>query len=277
MVAAEGVDSRHYRFGFVADLLEELPADFGLREIRSGFASALFLPRDDAGWFSRSLYPARVIFLYEDALEIRGHPASGEAATQIPIHELEILERGHLLLHGWLRFVGAHSERHLLYNTRSTPAVSRFLESVQRALFVPRPQHGGQASFGPSLDLKFSNARADALLPGENVLVQFFHPAQRRLRGLGLWKRESWSSADLLAITDRRVVWITNRLHERHEFYGTISTSAPLGAVTKWALSPNATGLTLTATLKSGAIWRSPVPHDLEAEARGFVEAIEAL
>jgi len=195
MTAIEDVDSRHYRFGFVANSREELPSDFGVRETCRGFVSALFLPRHDAGWFGRSLYPPRMIILYDDALEIRAHPASGEEPAQIPLRELQFVELGHLLLHGWLRFAGERCDRTLLYNTRSSPSVRRFLEPLRSAFPAQGPARVcNQASFGQPLDLKFANARRYESIPGEEVRVQFFQPARRTLRRLGPLKRESWSS-----------------------------------------------------------------------------------
>jgi hypothetical protein len=277
MTAVEDVDSRQYRFGFVANSWEELPADFGVCETRRGFVSALFLPRHDAGWFGRSLYPPRTIFLYDDALEIRAHPASGEEPAQIPLRELQFLELGRILLSGWLRFGSERCDRNLQYNTCSSPSVRRFLAPL-RCAFLPRVsvQPHRQASFGQPLDLKFTNARLHELMPGEKALVQLFQPSQRRLRRLGPFKRESWSSADLLAITDRRVLWITERHRGRREPYGTIARFAPLKAVSGYACIPSQTCVGLAVTLKSGLVWRVPVPGELEDEARAFVQAAEA-
>jgi hypothetical protein len=278
MVAVEAVDSRQYRFGFVANSCEELPADFGVREIRSGFVSALFLPRDDAGWFERSHYPPRMILLHEDALEILSHPASGEKPARIPLCDLQFLELGHILLQGWLRVGGAQWDRNLAYNTCSSASVRRFLASFRNAFLPPGLRRGTQAvHFGRPLDLKFSNACADELMPDEEVLLQFFQPAQRRLRRFGPIKRESWAPADLLAITDRRVLWITDRRHEHHEPYGTVTRFAPARAVSGYACLPDGAGLSISVSLKIGAPWNVPAPSDQEGEARAFVQAAESL
>jgi hypothetical protein len=277
MVAVEAVDSRQYRFGFVANSCAELPADFGLRDIRCGFVSALFLPRDDAGWFERLRYPPRMILLYDDVLEIRGHPASGEKPVRIPLCDLQFLELGHILLQGWLHFGSEGADRCLAYNTRSSTSVRRFLASLRTAFLPPGPRRRSQAAhFGRPPDLKFTNARADELMPGEEALVQFFQPAQRRLRRFGPLRRESWSPADLVVVTDRRVMWITDRHRGGHAPYGTITTFAPLRAVLKYACIPGGSGLSLSVSLKSGALWRVPLPRDLEGEARAFVRAVES-
>jgi len=276
MTAVEDVDSRHYRFGFVANSREELPPDFDLCESR-GLVSALFLPRDDAGWFGRSRYPPRMILLYDDALEIHAHPSSGEARSQIPLRELWCVELGHILLDAWLRFGSEGCDRNLPYNACSSASVHGFLAPLRRVLLPRGPGRVYlQASFGESLDLKFTNAGLHELMPDEKVLAQFFQPSRRRLTRLGPFKQESWSSADLLAITDRRAMWITDRHRERHQPYGTITRFAPLGAVSGYACIPSPTRVSLAVTLKSGLVWRFPVPGELEDEARAFVKAVRA-
>jgi hypothetical protein len=276
MTAVADADSRQYRFGFVANSWEELPADFGVRDKGRGFVSALFLPRHDAGWFGRSLYPPRTIFLYDDALEIRAHPASGEEPAQIPLRELQFLELGRILLQGWLRLGSEHGDRNLQFNNRDGASVRRFLAPLRFA-FLPQVavQPLRRASFGQPLDLKFTNACFDELMPGEEALVQFFQPSRRSLRRLGPFKRESWSSADLVAITNRRLLWITERHRGRREPYGTIARFAPLKAVSGYACSRSETGVGLAIALRSSVVWRIPVPGELEDEARAFVQAAE--
>jgi hypothetical protein len=134
----------------------------------------------------------------------------------------------------------------------------------------------GLTNFGHPLDLKFRNACVSELMPKEEVLVQFFQPARRKLRRFGLLKRESWSSADLLAFTDRRVMWITDRHRERHESYGTITMFAPLKTVAAWAVITSQTGASLAVTMAGGRTWCIPLPLEAEAGARGFIEAAEA-
>jgi hypothetical protein len=72
-------------------------------------------------------------------------------------------------------------------------------------------------------------------------------------------------------------MWITDRYRGRHEPYGTITTFAPLKALSGYACTPSQTGMCLAITLKSGLVWRVRVPGDLEDEARAFVQEVEAM
>jgi len=279
MVAnTDATDSRQYRFGFVADSREDLPADFGVFAIRRDFHCALFLPKDDAGWFDRPQYPPRIILLYGDSLEIHAHPSAGEEPAHVSFPELRFLESGHVLLQGWLRFGAPGCDRELRYNTRSTPAVQRFLRSF-RAAFVGLDSKpvGECANFGRPLDLKFGNGCADELMPGERARAQFFQPSERRLSKFGPFKREVSLPADLVCVTDRRVLWLTDRLRERYDPYGIITRFAPFRAISGLSCIRRQAGLILRVSLKSGFEWRVPMPDELEDEARAFVQSAEFL
>ena len=277
MTSATSVDSRQYRFGFVLGSAEELPADFGTVSARRDFISGLFLPRDDTGWFDHPRYPPRILALYPDSVEIHTHRAYDEAPTRISLSDLHFVEFGHMLLHGWFRFVGASCNRTLLYNTRSRPSVDSFLSSFRDAFVPPRT---GTAScenrFGETLDLKFRYARLSELADGEHVVCQFFQQARRNLKALGPFKREFWSPADLLAISDRRLLWITDRYRDRYERYGTVTTYTPPDSIAGWACDRGEAGLQITAMLRSGAVWRVPIMAEHEAQARAFVENAES-
>jgi hypothetical protein len=270
------VDSRQYRFGFVADSPRDLPADFGGFATRSDFRSALFLPKDDAGWFDRPQYPPRIILLHDDGLEIRAHPSSGEKPAQISFHELSFVELGQFLLQGWIRFGAPGCERELQYNTRSRPSVRRFLRSLGSAFVRPDSRAvGGCANFGRPLDLKFGNAYAGELIPGEKVRAQFFRPSERKLLKFGPLKREISLPADFVAITDRRLLWLTDRHRDRYDPYGTIIRFAPFRTILALTCVRRQHGTNLEVLLKSGFEWRVPVPDEFEEEARAFSQTTD--
>jgi hypothetical protein len=278
MVTTEAIDSRHYRFAFVANSAADVPADFGALAAPKGFRSALFLPGDDAGWFDRPQYPPRIILLYDDALEIRAHPSSGEATAQIILRELQFLELGHILLQGWLRFGTPGWNREFRYNTRSTPPVRRFLRSLRGAFVGPDSKPVSKsADFGSPLDLKFRNGCADELMHGERVRALFFEPSERRLSKFGPFKREVSSPADLVCVTDRRVLWLTDRHRDRYAPYGMITRFAPFRVISGLSCVRSQAGLVLLVRLRSGFEWRVPVLDELEDEARAFVQSAEFL
>lgn len=207
MATAASADSRQYRFGFMIASPAEYPADFPVVTPK-GFRAALFLPRDEAGRLGRWSYPPRILTLSRDALEIRAHPTAKERPVRVPMAELQFTESGHILLHGWLRFSGAQTDRTVVYNTRSSPSVDRFMAEF-RDLFTPPDPAAIPANptcSGKPPDLKFRNALLRELAPDERIRIQLFSPATRTRQHWGILRYESWRPGDLLAVTDRRLL-----------------------------------------------------------------------
>jgi hypothetical protein len=130
----------------------------------------------------------------------------------------------------------------------------------------------GQFGFGEPLDLKFRNAEYFELDAGERVLFRFFSPATKKIRRHWIFRWESWVPGDLVALTNRRVLWITDRVQERYAAYGTVTRSAPVRALAQLTCRPTAEDCALSVAFSSDASWRIPLPLEVQAEARRFAE-----
>jgi len=270
------VDSRQYIFAYLIRSLEDVPADFPIPAGDSGFRLGLFLPRDEPDWFGRSSYPTRILLLSGQAIVILPHPKMREPVIRIPLQELLFVEAGHILLIGWLRFVEKGCEHKLPYNTRSARSVEEFL-SVLREEYLPGTPDGspgGPFGFGELLDLKFRNAKYFELDAGERVLFRFFSPATKKIRRHWIFRWESRVPGDLVALTNRRVLWITERVQERFEPYGTVTRSAPVGALAQLTCQRTAETCALSVKFSSEASWSIPLPLERQAEAHRFAEAV---
>lgn len=231
-------DSRQYRYPYLIRIKDDIPTDFG--GTLPAFRNGLFLPRDDPDWFGRSAYAPRIVLLTPGALYIYVHPAARDGPSEIPVDECLTIESGHALLMGWLTFRGRKADRTLPYNTRINRPVHEFLRALLAEFPVPRQSSDFPrlAPLGEPLNLKFRNALADELNPGEEILTSFFNPAREEKRGLWFlsWKR--WTPADLVVLTSRRVLWITDRHHGEHLMYGSVCHSAPIGGIAGVGLLP---------------------------------------
>jgi hypothetical protein len=274
---AVAIDSRQYRFGFLIASLDDYPADFDAVSLGENFRIALFLPRDDAGWFGRSRYPPRVVMVSGDAIEVRPHPASREHPIGFRLSELQFIECGHILLQGWLRFVAVRYDVTLAYNTGSSSCIDEFLAEL-RAAVTPPPAAETAAEptrFGEPLDLKFTNALRYELAPGECARIQLFNPAKLKAWRWGVVRRETWSAGDLLVLTSRRLLWIADRSLGRHQRYGTVTSYAPIRSLQSWRCGRAGETSELVFRFVRGSEWRVPVPASLEGAAAGFLNEFE--
>ena len=268
------VDSRHYIFALELHSREDLPPDFTLPDKLGAFEMGLFLPRDDPDWFGRSSYPARALLLSSDRLLIVAHPKANEPATEIPLQDLQFAESGHILLIGWLRLAWGKSERVLPYNTRARRPFERFLRRMREKCLpsVTAVSDKAASHMGPPLDLKFGYARSSEIDAGERVLVEFFSPAEKQNRRRWVFRFDHWSPADLVCVTDRRLLWITDRHEGRCQRYGAVSRYAPLRNISELSCERTGNACRLRIALRSGASWQVPAPSAMHEQAAEFAE-----
>ncbi|HTX37912.1 MAG TPA: hypothetical protein VME43_22940 [Bryobacteraceae bacterium] len=271
------VDSRQYILALELRALDDCPADFAVPPPLAGFEAGLFLPRDDPDWFGRSAYPPRILLLKDGALHILSHPSVGEPAGQCVLRRVSAVESAHMLLKGRLRFSGPGFDYTVRYNTRGFPAVARFLGRLrQEVLGSTGAPEAPPVDFGGALDLKFANALSRELDAPEAVEVQLFQaPREVRLRSWLLRRRRSMPG-DLLALTSRRLLWITDRDKSSRARYGSIARYAPLDAVEGIAAAAGGGGPAVQVTLNHGLSWQIPFAGEAAEDCRQPAEEFAA-
>lgn len=267
-----GVDSRSYIFAYLIQSEDDLPADFPVPLSDTRFKLGLFLPRGDPKRFGRSSHPARILLLSGDCLLLFTHPRYNQPPLRIPISNIECCEAGQMLLIGWLRFISAQSEVELAYNTRSQPRVREFLRVLMDA-YLPEPPGAGRveaAGFGPPLDIKFRNCLAGALENNEWIQSRLFCPPVEVSRRWGPLRVHSETAGDLVALTNRRVLWITDRWNGRYERYGSIIRTAPVHSLKATHCLRTEKNRNLILSFRGGVSWSIPLASGRYEDARQF-------
>jgi hypothetical protein len=260
------IDSRQYIVALDLRSIEDCPPDFTMPPSLAGFDAGLFLPRDDPDWFGRSSYPPRILLLKGGALHLVSHPSAAEPPCRWELERISSVESGHMLLRGWQRFTGSGFDCTVRYNTRGLPPVFRFMQAFRaRLLCGSQPQGTSAVQSGAGLDIKFANALAAELDSAETVLMQVFQPPEVR-PGRWLLSRRRWIAGDLLALTDRRVLWITDRDRGSYSRFGSIASYAPFDAVASIGATSGRRGDMLQVDLKSGSGWRLPMASESRDE-----------
>jgi hypothetical protein len=247
-------------FSFAIDSVPGVPPDFILPPDLEDLTAGVFLPQGGTGWFGRREYPARVVLSTEREVVVAAHPAAGEPPARVPINRIECVERGRALLVGWIALWWDGGILHLPYNTGNSGAVDAFMVNLLNRWL---PENTGAAAVLPAgaalEDLKFKHARSAELLTGEAVLLQFFQPGNWELRRAGMSRRRARQGGELVAVTSRRVLWITERRRGRREPYGTISRSAPLAVLRGVRSTHGEESGELEFVVGNGRWWRVPV------------------
>lgn len=271
------IDSREYVFAYLIRSAADIPADFPIPEPER-LGPCLFLPRDDPDWFGRRGYPPRILMLDGNLIVVLTHPYYNEPCVRLALEDIEFYETGHLLLIGWIRFVTAQSGLCLPYNTRSDHEVNEFLDALGDRYFARGREYVDELSgfFGPPLDIKFKNCLAAVLRKHEHVCATWFSPPHERYRRWAPFRIRSEIGGDLVALTDMRILWITDRWNRRYERYGSVASATPVRRLAGALVLRDNPNSALVIRLRSGTSWSIPFPSERYAEAEAFARKIEA-
>jgi hypothetical protein len=207
------------------------------------------------------------------------HSQAKEQKLLIPLQALETLECGRILLLGWIGLRGGDVQRVLPYNRRCALTVEGYLTRL-KARWLTQEAHQPEVElplhrdYGAALNQKFEYAQKTEMFDeDERPLIRFFQPSIRRVRRR-FFRYETWSAGDLVLLSRRRVLWITERRGTAYEPYGTVSYSVPLEALVDVRYRPAEDRPQLQICLRWGESWQLPLDDGNEAEAQSFADAI---
>lgn len=273
------VDSRAYAFVYPIRSREHLPADFPLEADFHRLISGIFLPQEQCGRFNSPRYPAHILLLLPDVLIAATHPSAHVPEVRIPASEILTIESFRILLDGRLTVNTAGSTHVWRYNTREARHVDEFLFHL-RELLMPwdgNCRKGSAFVFGAQLDFKFAGAEDSELDPEERVLASFFSPPRRSLRKRWFIGIHVSEPGDYVALTTRRIVWITDRNGAHRAEYGTVSSYASSKNLLAMSVTDDHESCELMVKLDGGARWAIPIPAALRPSAAAFVNQVRWL
>lgn len=266
----QAVDSRNYIVAFELRSAADCPSDFRIPAAAAAFDTGVFLPRDDPDWFGRYTYPPRVLLLARRALWVIPHPSARETPGLCSIEHISSVESGHMLLKGWLRFSGNGFHCTVPYNTRGQPSVLRFMRPFRTAWLGSGKLSPDSAAIGDDLDVRFANALADELDPEEMPAARFFQ-SPRELKRRWPVRRTQSLPGDLLVLTGRRIIWITDRHRGTRAQFGAIVSYAPVRSLRDMRTASDGNKWYLQLDL-TGTLWLVPLEAGYRSEAEAFAE-----
>lgn len=274
------MDSRAYVFIYPIRTNADIPHDFP-QEVRTrSFDTGVFLPQDDSNWFTRPpKYPVRLLLLEGRCLHVIPHPTSGQSPVELKLDELLQLETGTLLLLGWLKFTTRDGVQEIVYNTRGSRPVEKFLVLLRRVWLstLPLVQSAHTEAYGDELDIKFRNAVHFELDEREIAVVQYFQAPIRTEKRFLFFRRVEWRPGNLVLLTSmNRLLWITDQYRERRELYASSSFSALASSLRSVTVEDVVGRQYLAISFSYGNSWRFPVQHSPE-EISSFSRSLNEL
>lgn len=280
MLSNPEVDSRRYAFIFPVRGREHLPADFPVRVDFERVVSGVFLPQEQCDWFQKPRYPAHILLLLPDELRAIAHPASGEQEVRIPLRDVLAIESTHILLDGRLTVYTSDCVHTWRYNTRDERHVDELLFHLRRATMAgetPLTRSSKVLTFGEPLDLKFAGAESRELDPDERLLARIFVAPRLEVRKNWVFKTESWTPGEYLALTSRRVLWITDQCNDFRSQCGSTARYAALQYLFGIRVTHHGQQFGLNVSLCGRLHWQVTLGRNLHDEAESFVECTRGL
>ncbi len=230
MPGAQQVDSRIYAHAYLTRSLAHLPHDFPAAAAREGFDLGILLPMDQAGSEVGPRYPARIILLQDDKILCATDSSEHPGEVGIPKKHILARETGEIFWSMWIRFFTAHHSYWWPSAAHNADVVGTFLGRLKELLFRDAPLHEFRkaVNFGGPLSVKLANAESTEVQAGDGIRLHCWFeesPAERMIR-----RRRPLSeyAKDYLAVTSRRLLWITDRVNGHAQPYGALRSSFPL-------------------------------------------------
>ena len=279
MLSHAEVDSRRFAFIFPVRGREHLPADFPVRVDFERVISGVFLPQEQCDWFKKPRYPAYILLLLPDELLAIAHPASGEQGVTISLRDILAIESTHILLDGRLTLYTSERVHTWRYNTRDERHMDELLHHLRQATMVEtRPAETSKAlTFGEALGLKFAGAESRELDPEERLRARIF-VAPKLVTGKNwVFKTEFWTPGEYLALTSRRVLWITDQCNDFRSRCGSTARYAALQYLFGIHVTHHGQQYGLNVSLCGRLHWQVTLGRNLHNEAESFVECTRDL
>lgn len=265
----EPVSSTQYRFSYQIRSAKDFPADFHLPDQALAFETGIFLPQDHSPDPRKgNTHPARIFLLIGKNLKVFAHPTACEAAIHIDIHDLQVVELGRFLLLAWVKLSTSVTDHTLFFNSESGHIVDRLLKEIRRA-WLPENTSTEfsldvSQTAAAALTFKFQKRLNKELDIHETVRKIWFIPPEKISQRNHLFRKVLQIPGDLLAITSRRVLWITDRERsgETRELYGSIARYAPLSNVAGISLDTQK----LRINFQAAPCWSIPIRQQIDRE-----------
>jgi hypothetical protein len=126
------------------------------------------------------------------------------------------------------------------------------------------------ALLGDAPTLKFQNALDYEIDTGEMERARLF--IAPRLQPSGHWpfRIKRWTPGNLIALTDRRLLWITESHQRGRKLYGSFTCYAHPDNIAHVETGSADTMFRLSVSLRNGKIWKLSIPEELRMDAREF-------
>ncbi len=256
---------------------EQLPKDFPVDADFEQLTSALFLPPRRHAKLKGITYPARILLLFPKRVIVVWHPTTKMRPVTVRLDEIVIVEQRRLFPDAMITIQTTHTAEEWAYQVQAEGILGEFLSQLRAFLLKEEPSQPsvGRSIFGEPLDYKFGCGESDILDRGETLVARFFSAASNVTQKRWFFRTSVPIAGEYLAVSSRRVVWLSGRIDGVYEPKGMTSSYVPLRHIDEIRFIPQDKICEIQFDLGGNVRWRVPIQPDFYDEAASFTKQVQ--
>ncbi len=271
--------TQQYSHAYLIQRPDHLPTDFPVKADFAKLICGLFLPSRRRGKFGVASCPARILLLFPDSVAVVAHPSTGSPRADIQIDDIVVMEQRRLLLDASISIRASDAVQEWPYDVHEEGSVGEFLSHLRHLFLTNQPAERtlGRSVFGEPLDHKFGCGESDHVDRSEALTARFFSAPSTMIRKRWLVRTNVLVPGEYLALTSRRILWLSDQIDGVYQPSGMIAKYAPLRYISEIRLSRRGDTCEINLDFWGSIRWSVPIQPDFFDEAKSFTKQAREL
>ncbi len=268
-----------YTHAYLIHRPDHLPSDFPVKADFAKLICGLFFPPRRRGRFAGASSPARVLLLLPDMMAVVSHPSTGLPRVDVRIDEIVVIEQRRLFLDASITIRSSGAIQEWQYDVREEGLVGEFLLQLRHLLLTNQPAERkfGRCIFGEPLDHKFGCGESDHVDRSEVLTARFFSAPSTMIRKRWLFPTNVPVAGEYLALTSRRILWLSDQIDGVYQASGMMSKYAPLRHISDIRFGGQGNTREINLEFFANIRWSVPIQPDFCNEAESFTKQTQRL
>ncbi len=268
-----------YSHAYLIQRPDHLPTDFPVKADFAKLICGLFLPSRRHGRFAVASCPARILLLFPDSVAAVPHPSTGSPRVDIRIDEIVVIEQRRLFPDASISIQASDGVQECPYDVHEEGSVGEFLSHLRHLFLTNQPAERtlGRSVFGEPLDHKFGCGESDNVDRSEALDARFFSAPTTMIRKRWLSRATVLIPGEYLALTSRRILWLSDQIDGVYQPSGMIAKYAPLRHISEIRFGRRGDTCEINLEFWGNIRWSVPIQPDFYDEAESFTKQAREL
>jgi len=266
-----------YAYAYLIRRSDQLPTDFPVKTDFAKLICGLFLPRRH-GSAGASCH-ARILLLFPDMVTVVPHPATGSPPVEIQLNEIVVIEQRRLFPDASITIRAGKAIQKWPYDMHEEGLVGEFLFRLRQLFLTKQAKERtvGRGIFGEPLDHKFGCGESDHVDRSEALTARFFSAPSTMVRKRWLFRTKVPVPGEYLALTSRRILWLSDQIDGVYQASGMMVKYAPLRHISEIRFHRQENACEIKLEFFADIPWCVPIQSDFCDDAESFTKQTQRL